>query len=84
VAAASHGDEEIALARITNGGLDVGGAATACDESGMAIDRTVPDRAGGVVLRVGGTDERSTEVSAEVGKGLIGERGVVAMLRLES
>jgi hypothetical protein len=50
----------------------------------MTIDRTVPDRAGGVVLRVAGTDELSTEVSRQVGKGRIVESGGVATLSLES
>jgi hypothetical protein len=84
VAAASHGDEKIALARETDGGPDVGGAGAARDEPGMTIDRAVPDRAGGVVLRVAGTDELSTEVLRQVGEGRIGERGGVATLGLES
>jgi hypothetical protein len=50
----------------------------------MTIDRTVPDRAGGVVLRVAGTDELSPEVSRQFGDGRIVESGGVATLRLES
>ena len=84
MAAASHGDEKIALARETDGGLDVGGAGSARHESGTTIDRTVPDRAGGVVLRVAGTDELSTEVWRQVGEGRIVESGGVATLSLES
>jgi hypothetical protein len=85
VAAASHGDEEIALAREAESSTDVGGAGAACDEPGMTIDCTVPDRAGGVVLRVAGTDERSTEVLRQVGEGRgIVESGGVAALSLES
>ena len=84
MAAASHGDEKIALARETDGGPDVGGAGAARDEPGMTIDRTVPDRAGGVVLRVAGTDELSTEVSRQIGEGRIVESGGVATLSLES
>jgi hypothetical protein len=49
----------------------------------MTIDRTVPDGAGGVVRRVAGTDERSTEVWRQVGEGRIVQRGGVATLRLE-
>jgi hypothetical protein len=69
VPAGSHGDEKFALARETDGGPDVDGAGAARDEPGMTIDRTVPDRASGVVLRVAGTDELSTEVLREVGDG---------------
>jgi hypothetical protein len=75
VAAGSHGDEKIALARETDGRTDVGGAGAARDEPGMTIDRTVPDRAGGVVLRVAGTDELSTEVLRQVGEGRIVKSG---------
>jgi hypothetical protein len=50
----------------------------------MTIDRTVPDGAGGVVRRVAGTDELSTEVWRQVGEGRIVERGGVATLGLES
>jgi hypothetical protein len=84
VAAASHGDEKIALAREVDGGLDVGGAGAARHERGMTIDRTVPDRASGVVLRLAGTDELSAEVSREVGEGRIVESGGVARLSPES
>jgi len=84
VAAASHGDEQIALARETDGSPDVDGAGAARDEPGTTIDRTVPDRAGGVVLRVAGTDELSTEVLRQVGEGRIVESGGVATLGLES
>jgi hypothetical protein len=84
VAAASHGDEKITLARETDGGLDVGGAGAARDEPRMTIDRTVPDRASGVVPRVAGTDELSTEVSRQIGKGRIVESGDVATLSIES
>src|SRR5262245_26186249 len=62
MAAASHGDEEVALSRETNGGTDVGGAGTPRDQPGMTIDRTVPDRTGRVVLCFPRTDELSTEV----------------------
>ena len=84
MAAASNGDEKIALARETDGGLDVGGAGAARDEPGTTIDRTVPDRAGRVVLRVAGTDERATEVWRQVGEGRIVQSGGVAPLSLES
>ena len=84
MAAASHGDEKIALARETDGGPHVGGAGAAGDESGMTIDRTVPDRAGSVVLPVAGTDELSTEVSCKVSDGRVVESGGVATLGLES
>jgi hypothetical protein len=84
VAAASHGDEKIALAREADGGPDVGGAGAARDEAGMTIDRTVPDRAGGMVMRVAGTDELSTEVSRQVADGRIVESGGVATFSLES
>ena len=84
MAAASHGDEKIVLTRQTDGGTDVGGAGAARDEPGMTIDRTVPDRAGGVVLRVAGTDERSTKVLRQIGEGRIVEGGGVATLGLES
>jgi hypothetical protein len=50
----------------------------------MTIDRTVPDRAGGVVLRVAGADELSTEVSRQVGEGRIVESGGGVTLSLES
>jgi hypothetical protein len=83
VAAASHGDEKIALARETDGRPDVSGAGAARDEPRMTIDRTVPDRASGVVLRVSGTDELSPEVSRQVGEGGIVESGDVATLGLE-
>jgi hypothetical protein len=49
----------------------------------MTIDRTVPDRAGGVVLRVAGTDELAVEVLRQVGEGRIVESGSVATLGLE-
>jgi hypothetical protein len=62
VPATSHSDEEIALARETDCRADVGGAGAPRDEPGMAIDRTVPDRAGRVVLGVTSTDELSTKV----------------------
>ena len=84
MAAASHGDEKIALARETDGSPDIGGAGAARDEPGMTIDRTVPDRSGGVVLRVAGTDQLSTEMSRQVGEGRIVESGGVATLSLES
>ena len=84
MAAAAHGDEKIALARETDRPRDVGGAGAARDERGMTVDRTVPDRAGGVVLRVAGTDELSTEVLRQVGEGRIVESGGVATLSLES
>jgi hypothetical protein len=84
VAAASHGDEKIALARETDGGTDVGGAGAARDERGMTIDRTVPDGAGGVVLRVAGTDQLATNVARQVGQGRIVESGGGATLSLES
>jgi len=50
----------------------------------MTIDRTVPDRAGGVVLRVVRTDELSTEVTRQLGDGRIVESRGVAMFNLES
>jgi len=75
VAAASHGDEKIARACETHGGPDVGGAGAARDEPGTTIDRAVPDRTGGVVLRVPGTDELSAEVLRQVGEGRIVESG---------
>jgi hypothetical protein len=75
VAAGSHGHEQIALACETDSGPDVGGAGAARDEPGTTIDRTVPDRAGGVVLRVAGTDELSTEVLRQFGEGRIVENG---------
>jgi hypothetical protein len=50
----------------------------------MTIDRPVPDRAGGVVLRVAGTDELSTEVLRQVGEGRVVECRGVATLGLES
>jgi hypothetical protein len=84
VAAASHGDEKIALTRETDGGPDIGCAGAARDERGMTIDRTVPDRAGLVVPRVAGTDERSPEVSRQAGDGRIVESGGVGTLSLES
>jgi hypothetical protein len=84
VAAASHGDEKITRARETDGRPDVGGAGAPRDEPGMTIDRTVPDRAGGVVLRIAGTDELSTEVSRQVGEGYIVEGGRIATLSHES
>jgi hypothetical protein len=84
VAAASHGDEQIALAREADGGPDVGGAGAAGHEPGMTIDRAVPDRAGGVVRRVAGTDELSPDVSRQVGESRIVESGGVATLSLES
>jgi hypothetical protein len=84
VAAASHCHKQTALPRETDGSLDVGGAGAARDEPGMTIDGTVPDRTGGVVLRVAGTDELSTEVSRQVGKGRIVESGGVARLSPES
>jgi hypothetical protein len=84
VAAASHGDEEIALASETDGGADVGGAGAARHEPGTTIDRTVPDRASRVVLRVARMDELSTEVFRQVGEGRIVESGDVVTLGLES
>jgi hypothetical protein len=84
VAAASHGDKQIALARETDGGSDIGGAGAARDESWMTIDRTVPDRAGGMVLRVAGTNELSTEVLRQVGEGRIVESVGVAGLSVKS
>jgi hypothetical protein len=84
VAAASHGDEKIALARETDGGPDVGGARAARDDRGVTIDRTVPNRTGGVVPRVAGSDELSTEVLRQVGEGRIVESGGVATVSLES
>jgi hypothetical protein len=50
----------------------------------MTIDCTVPDRAGGVVLRVAGTDELSSEVWRQVGEGRIVESSGVTTLSLES
>jgi hypothetical protein len=50
----------------------------------MTIDRTVPDRPGGIVLRVAGTDELSPEVSRQVGEGRIVERGGATTLGGES
>lgn len=84
MAAASHGDEQIARAREADDGPDIGSAGAAHDEPGMTVDRAVPDRAGGVVLRVAGTDELSTEVLRQVGEGRIVERGGVGTLGLES
>jgi hypothetical protein len=84
VAAASHGDEKIALAGETDCGPDVGGAGAARDERGMTIDRTVPDGAGGVVLRIARTDKLSTEVSRQVCEGRVVQSGGVARLSLES
>jgi hypothetical protein len=83
VAAASHRDAEIALAREPDGGLDIGDAGAARDERGMAIDRAVPDAARGVVLRVAGTDQLAAEVSRQVGEDRIVESGGVATLGLE-
>jgi hypothetical protein len=51
--------------------------------AGDTIDRTVPDRAGAVVLRVARTDELSTEVLRQVGEGRIVESAGVATLNLE-
>jgi hypothetical protein len=84
VAAASHCHKQTALPRETDGGLDIGGAGTARDEPGTTIDRTVPDRAGLVVPRVAGTDERSPEVSRQASDGRIVESGGVGTLSLES
>jgi hypothetical protein len=83
VTAASHRDEKITLAREADGGPDVGGAGAASDEPGMTIDRAVPDRAGGVVLCVAGTDELSAEVLCQVSESRIVDRGGVAALGLE-
>jgi hypothetical protein len=83
VAAASHSDEKIPLAREPDDSPDVGGAGAARDEPGMTIDRTVPDRAGGVVRRVAGTDELAAEVWRQVGEGRIVESGSGATLSFE-
>jgi hypothetical protein len=50
----------------------------------MTIDGTVPDRAGGIVLRVTGADELSTEVSRQPGEGRIIDSGGVATFGRES
>jgi hypothetical protein len=84
VAAASHGNEKIALARESDCSPYVGGTGAARDQAGMPIDRTVPDRAGGVVLRVAGTDELATKLFRQVGDGRIVEPRSVATLRLDS
>ena len=60
--AASHGDEEIAVSRETEGSPNVGSAGAPRYQPGMTIDRTIPDGAGGVVLRVATADELSTKV----------------------
>jgi hypothetical protein len=83
VATASHGHDKITLACETDGGPDVAGAGAARDDRGMTIDRTVPNRTGGVVLWVAGTDDLSTEVSRQVGERRIVESGRVAALVLE-
>jgi hypothetical protein len=70
VPAASHGDEKIPLPGETDGGPDVGRAGAARDEPGVTIDRTVPDRSGGVVQRVAGADELTTEVLRQAGEGV--------------
>jgi hypothetical protein len=67
-----------------DGRPDVGGAGAARDEPGMTIDGTVPDRAGGIVLRVTGADELSTEVSRQPGEGRIIDSGGVATFGRES
>jgi hypothetical protein len=83
VAAATDRDEEIALAREPDDGLDIGDAGTARDERGMPIDRAVPDAACGVVLRVVGTDQLATKVACQVGEGRIVERGGGATFSLK-
>jgi hypothetical protein len=52
VAAGADRHRQLALAREANGRDDVGDPAAERDAGGMAVDRSVPDRASGVVARV--------------------------------
>jgi hypothetical protein len=83
VAAASDRDEQVALARETDGGPDIRGAGATCHQPGTPIDRAVPDRAGGVVLGVAGTDEVAPKVSRQAGEGSVVGSGGGARLSLE-
>jgi hypothetical protein len=62
VAASAHRDDQLVLARESDGGPDIGGAGTARDEGRTAVDRTIPDAPFGVVGSVAGTDQRSAEM----------------------
>ena len=52
VAAAAHRDEDVVGAGEVDGGDHVGRVAAADDQAGVAVDRGVPDPAGGVVVGV--------------------------------
>jgi hypothetical protein len=57
VAAAAHRDEQVALARETDGRDHVGHPCAAQDRSGTAVDRAVPDLACVVVSAIPWTDD---------------------------
>jgi hypothetical protein len=83
VASASHGHEEIALAREPDRHPDIGDAGAARDERGTAVDRAIPDATGSLVLRVAGPDQLAAELAGEVGECRITEHGRGATVGLE-
>jgi hypothetical protein len=83
VAAAAHGDYELPLAGEPQGGPDVGDAGAARDERGAAVDGTVPDSTGGLVLRIACADQLAAELSREVGEGGVVQHRGAAMVGVE-
>ena len=65
VAAGAHRHKQVTLAREANRRDDVGDSGAASDEGGAAVDRTVPDRARGVVAFVVGIDHRAADRVAQ-------------------
>jgi hypothetical protein len=83
VAAAAHGDDELPLAGEPHGGPDVGDAGAARDEHGAAVDGTVPDSAGDLVLRIACADQLAAKLSRELGEGSVVQHRDVAKVGVE-
>jgi hypothetical protein len=65
VAAGARRYKQVSLAGEANRGDDIGDSPAAGDVGGPAVDRSVPDRARGVVDRVGGQDHRAANAGAQ-------------------
>ena len=65
VTAAAHGDQQLVGPREIDGGEHVGRTGAPRDQGGLAVDRAVPDTAGGVVAGVTGLQQRTTKAGSK-------------------
>jgi hypothetical protein len=80
VLAAADGDDELLGARELDRAHDVGDAGAAHDQRRAAVDRSVPDRARGVVAVIAGADHLAAHAFGELGDRSVGQHGLLKLL----